>query len=290
MGCPCHIYLIGNDEQRLRDIAQTAQNYVYQLERKYSRYLENSVITKINAAAGTGNPISIDQETKALLDYADNCFKQSEGLFDITSGVLRRAWDFKRQRIPEQTKIDALLPLIGWHKVKRTAYSVELTVPGMELDFGGVVKEYAADATATHCKVNNIQHGYIDLGGDISVIGPSPDNKPWPIGIRHPQITDKAIAFVDLHTGGLATSGDYERKIIIEGERYSHLLNPTTGWPLASDRTFASVSVVADQCLIAGTLSTVAMLKGTHKGKIWLDELALPYLVVYQDMRVESCC
>jgi thiamine biosynthesis lipoprotein len=286
MGSPCNIYLIGKDEPQLKIVAEEARSYIHRLEKKYSRYLDDSITSRINAAAGSGRATDIDTETSGLLDYADNCFKQSGGLFDITSGVLRRAWNFKSQRIPTQKEIDSLLPLIGWQKVKRTEKAVELTVAGMQIDFGGIVKEYAADAAAKYCQSAHIQHGYIDLGGDISVIGPAPNDKPWGMGICHPKNNHKAIAHIGLPSGGLATSGDYERQITIHGKSYSHLLNPITGWPAPSQNTFASVSVVANQCLIAGTVASIAMLKGAEAGKTWLENTALPYIAVLQDMSV----
>jgi thiamine biosynthesis lipoprotein len=145
----------------------------------------------------------------------------------------------------------------------------------MELDFGGFVKEYAADRAVELCREHGARHGMVDLGGDLAVIGPHPDGKPWIVGIRDPRAPQSAMASVRLAGGGIATSGDYERAMVVDGVRYTHVLDPRTGSPVTGLR---SVSVVAERCLVAGTATTVAMLKGALDGARWLDELGLPNL------------
>ena len=114
----------------------------------------------------------------------------------------------------------------------------------------------------------------VNLGGDIKVIGPRADGSPWHIGIKHPRARETVLETVELQNGALATSGDYERCIVFEGQRYGHILNPRTGWPV---RKLAAVSVVADFCVIAGSASTIAMLK-EDAGPAWLAELGLRHL------------
>src|SRR5207237_10037473 len=110
---------------------------VKRIEAKYSRYREESLLSRINAGAGKEG-IEVDEETLNLLAFADACFRQSDGLFDATSGVLRRAWNFREPRVPSQAELDALLPLVGWEAVELTGRRVRLPRAGMELDFGGV--------------------------------------------------------------------------------------------------------------------------------------------------------
>ena len=142
----------------------------------------------------------------------------------------------------------------------------------MHLDFGGLVKEYAADRCAELCRDIGVRSGVVDLGGDLALIGPHANGEPWIVGIKAPRAEGKAAASIALPRGGLATSGDYERALIIDGKRYSHIVDPRTGWPIES---FASVSVVADSCLVAGSASTLAMLLGVERGGAWLRELGL---------------
>lgn len=233
---------------------------VQRIEFKYSRYRADSVVSRINAAAGSGQAIEVDDETASLLDFAAQLHALSDGLFDITSGVLRRAWDFRSQRLPEQAQIDALLPLVGWQHVdwRREARQVVLKQPGMELDFGGFGKEYAADRAAAVLLGAGARHGYVNLGGDLRLLGSRPDGSAWSLGIQHPREESGTIAGLPLHGGALATSGDYERYMELGGRRYCHILDPRSGWPVSP---WQSISVVAPVCVAAGALSTIAMLK-----------------------------
>ena len=263
-------------QAKARHAADAAIADVQRLEALYSRYKTDSFLSEINRAAATGGSITVDEETACLLDYAVTCYEQSEGLFDITSGLLRRAWKFDQGKLPEQSLIDELLDKVGWHKVSWKRPVLTFSVPGMEIDFGGVVKEYAVDRAAALCYAGGIKHGVINLGGDIKVIGPRADGSPWRIGIRHPRSKDALLDTLLLYEGALASSGDYERCIMVNGVRYGHVLNPKTGWPV---RHLAAVSVVGDFCVVAGSASTIAMLK-EDKGTDWLQELGLPHLWV----------
>jgi thiamine biosynthesis lipoprotein len=277
MGSPCELHLHADSEARFEAVAEAALAEVARLERKYSRYREDSLASQINARAGDPDGIDLDGETASLLDYAELAWAQSDGLFDISSGVLRRAWNFRSGRLPAREEIAALQPLVGWDKLRWQRPHLTLLVPGMQLDFGGYVKEYAADRVAALCRELGLRHGLVDLGGDLAVVGPHPDGSPWRVGIRHPRAPEGAIASLALSAGGIATSGDYERCLLADGRRYSHLLNPKTGWPVHG---LASVTVAASHCLVAGTASTIAMLKGKRGGAAWLDRLGLPSLRV----------
>lgn len=276
MGSPCELRLHAATPARAEAAARAARAVIERLEARYSRYRPYSLASRINAAAGSGERIEVDAETAALLDYAATAHAESGGRFDPTSGVLRRAWDFRSGRLPAQAEIDALLPLIGWSQVEWTRPAIRLPRAGMELDFGGWVKEYAADAAAAACREAGIDHGLVELGGDLRVIGPQPDGRPWRIGIRHPRDPARTLAVVDLGDGGLASSGDYERCMVIGGRRYAHLLDPRSGWPVQG---LAAVSVLAPSCLLAGTATTVAMLHG-EAGRDWLAALGAPHLLM----------
>ena len=283
MGSPCELRLYSKNKNVADQIAKFATSEVKRLEKKYSRYRDDSVTTKINNSAGNENGIEVDAETALLLNYAKVGYEQSDGLFDISSGILRKAWDFRSGKLPEQQEIDALLPLVGWNKLTWKPPFLCLPKKNMELDFGGYVKEYAADVAANVCRRENIHSGLVNLGGDICIIGPHPDGSTWKVGVRHPRKPSMPMSFVLLSKGGLASSGDYERYMVINGIRYTHILNPQNGWPVNS---LASVSVYADQCVVAGTSSTIAMLKGEEQGKAWLEELGLPYICMNQNEKI----
>lgn len=286
MGSPCEIQLDGRDETAMRRAADAAIAEVRRIESKYSRYRQSSVIGRINAAAGQ-DAVAVDAETAALLDFAHNLWVMSDGLFDITSGVLRGAWDFKAARLPEPGRLDQLLRLVGWGKVEWKSPSVRLPAEGMELDFGGFAKEYAVDRAANVLLQHQIGHALVNLGGDIHALGPRglpglPD-QDWHIAIQHPRpqagADAAAIASLSLQCGGLATSGDYERFFDLDGKRYCHILDPRSGWPVSH---WQSVSVVAANTTTAGALSTIAMLKGPDALE-WLSAQGAGYLAVAGD-------
>lgn len=276
MGAPCQLRLYSDVEAQAVSASRALINEARRFEAKYSRYLSDSLVSRINSSAGT--QFRLDHEAAGVIDYANQLFIQSDGLFDITSGLLRKAWDFSSGQAPATEQIAQLLPLIGWQK----AYwkNPEIILPqGMQIDLGGVVKEYAADAMAQLASNLGIPAGLVELGGDIRVFG----ERSWPIGISDPTEPNRPLLQLQLSSGGFATSGNYQRFFMWEGKRYSHILNPKTGWPVV---TPAGVSVIAENCLIAGSISTLAMLKGEELCLDWLYEVGLPFLCVFNDGRV----
>jgi thiamine biosynthesis lipoprotein len=248
---------------------------VLRLESKYSRYKGDSYLSSINQAALNGGEFSVDEETAALLDYADMCYQQSDGLFDISSGILGQVWKFPDNQRPNDAQIQALLARVGWEKISWIKPTLKFNQAGMAIDFGGIVKEYAADRTASVCHEMGVFHGVINLGGDIRIIGSRPNHEPWRIGIQHPRSANESVPSLSLSQGAVATSGDYARFIIVNGKRYGHILNPKTGWPVSY---LASATVVADLCIIAGSASTIALLK-EQQGTQWLESLGLFHIV-----------
>jgi FAD:protein FMN transferase len=271
MAGPCEVRLTGADEA----LAQLAVDEVRRIETKYSRYRPDSIVSRINAAAGA-DWTECDPETLALFDYAATLYAASEGAFDITSGVLRRAWDFRAGVLPAPGQLDALLPLVGFSMLEREGSAVRLARPGMEIDFGGFGKEYAADRAAAVLRGAGVRHGYVNLGGDLHVMGPRPDGSAWDIGIQDPRNAHACIASIAVREGALTTSGDYERYFEVDGKRYCHILDPRTGYPVSYWR---SVTVVAPLAVSAGSLATIAMLRGEGAVKL-LDDAGVAWLAI----------
>ncbi|MBT8145764.1 MAG: FAD:protein FMN transferase, partial [Gammaproteobacteria bacterium] len=284
MGSFCEIQLLEPSRIEARTKVRKMLGEVNRLEQKYSRYNPASLLSEINAMAGSSLGIKLDTETRSLFDHALSCYQQSDGLFDITAGVLRRIWDFSSGKVPNQAEIDRLLPHIGLDKL--TISKSRLVLPaGMEIDFGGIVKEYAADSVARLGRSLGIDCGLVNLGGDFAVIGPLPDDRPWPVGISHPEGDSKLMARLLLRQGGLASSGDYERCFIHQGKRYSHILNPRTGWPCDGLR---AVSVSADTCTVAGSIATIAMLKPEQQALSFLQELGVDHVYMSADAIIDG--
>ena len=257
MGSACEVVLASHTQNEAESMAKLAIDEVLRIERTYSRYTTDSIIAKINQQAGCG-AVQCDDETWALFKFASQLFDQSDGLFDITSGVLRQAWDFKNPEVPSSQKLEALLPLVGWEKVVLQDQSIALPLAGMEVDLGGFGKEYAADRAAQFLKEKGVNHGYVNLAGDMRFLGPKPSGEPWMIGIQDPRARDQVVATLPITMGGLATSGDYERYFELNGQRYCHVLNPKTGMPVSYWR---SVSVTSPATVVSGCTTTMAMLK-----------------------------
>jgi thiamine biosynthesis lipoprotein len=223
---------------------------------KFSRYESSSVVSQINRHAAR-EAVPVDEETWGLLQFSAEAFRISGGLFDITSGVFRRAWDFRRSVVPPMAVLARLCECVGFDKLILHDRTVRFSHPGMEVDFGGIGKEYAVDRALMILRERGVGSALVNFGGDIGAIGHHPAGRPWQVGIRHPRISGKVVTVTGVGDSCVATSGDYERYVIVDGIRYCHLISPRTGMPSGGA---ASVTVRGRHCLEAGVYSTTAML------------------------------
>lgn len=272
MASPCQLLIDGGDQAQARLCLDKVSTDAWRIETTYSRYRDDNIVHKIHNAKG--GVVEIDEEAARLLSFADELYEMSEGLFDITSGVLRRVWNFNgSDQIPEQSAINEILPLIGWHKVRwQEPY---LTLPeGMQIDFGGIGKEYAVDRAAGLMAENYSHNFLVNFGGDMYVSGPRNDGRAWRTGIENPDKPGTVVSMLDVYKGALATSGDARRFLLKDDIRYSHVLNPKTGWPVIDAPH--SMTVAASTCVEAGMLSTLSLLQGVNAEQ-FLDEQNVKY-------------
>lgn len=265
MGSPCEILL----DEPAAELPETVfrallagQQEAERIEQKYSRYRPDSVLSRINAT--TEQWQQVDPETAHLLDFAGQCHDLSEGLFDVTAGVLRAIWKFGsdgQTHMPEPSEVAALLPRLGWQQVEWAPPRLWLPA-GMALDFGGIGKEYAVDRVLAHLQAQVPQPCLVNFGGDLRASAGRVDGKPWLLGIEQPEDVRRAAGVIGLHQGALATSGDTRRYVDYQGQRYGHILNPKTGWPVVGAPR--SVTVAAPTCTEAGMIATFAMLQGSN--------------------------
>ena len=268
MASPCEILV---DTAR-RDIAEPlialGAQEAHRIELKFSRYRQDNIIHRINTANGVS--IEVDAETAQLLDFASQCYKLSDGMFDITSGVLRRAWKFDgSDRLPTQEQIAVVLPFVGWLHAEWKHPCLTLPV-GMEIDLGGIGKEYAVDRVARELVQRSPVPVLVNFGGDVAATGVRCNGQMWSVGIENPQHMATAASTMRLGRGGVATSGDSRRYLMKDGIRYGHILNPKTGWPVQPSPR--SITVVADNCTEAGLLATLAMLQGDNAVKFLSEQ------------------
>lgn len=257
MASPCEVHVATHDRALAQRVVGLAADEAARIEAKFSRYRRGNIIDAINTAQG--RPVTVDDETARLLDYAARLFELSDGKFDVTSGVLRRVWRFDgSDHLPSREAVAALLPIVGWDKVRWR--SPELTLPaGMEIDLGGIGKEYAVDRAAALIRAVSTQC-LVNFGGDLLALGPHAGDRPWRVGIESLADSATAARQIELAVGALATSGDARRFLLKDGRRYGHILDPTTGWPVSGAPR--SITVAADTCTQAGMLATLALLQG----------------------------
>lgn len=256
MASPCEILFDGGTAQEHGALLRQAAQETWRIERKFSRYREDSVISRINQA--NGGRIAVDGETARLLDFAARCWRISGGRFDITSGVLRRVWHFDgSDRLPTAADLEQLLPLIGWDKLRWNSPDLQMPA-GMEIDLGGIGKEYAVDRVLERLAGQTDAPVLVNFGGDLRCSGPRGNSQAWQVGVEG--IGSSVERRIALMQGALATSGDAHRFLLADGVRYSHILDPRSGWPVPNGP--AAVTVAADTCSAAGLLSTLAMLQG----------------------------
>ncbi len=258
MASPCEVLVYADTASGADHAASLAFHETARIERKFSRYRTDNIVHAINHA--DGRAVAVDEETSRLLACAGQCHELSEGRFDVTSGVLRAAWTFDgRAARPDREQIATLLQRVGWQRVAFDGKTIRLE-PGMELDLGGIGKEYAADRVAAVLAGHGFDRVMVNLGGDIRVMGGPAPKTTWTIGIEDPSRDRAAIGEVKLTDGGVASSGDARRFCMVDGERLGHILDPRTGWPVAGAPR--SATVIAENCTAAGFLSTLAMLHG----------------------------
>jgi thiamine biosynthesis lipoprotein len=259
MASPCEVLMEVDDHSMAENILAAVSEEAVRIEHKFSRYRNDNIVSRINNAAGKA--VAVDDETARLIDFADELYRLSEGLFDITSGVLRKVWRFDgSDRIPKRTSVTRLLARVGWQKVKWKANEL-LLKPGMEIDLGGIGKEYAVDRCVQLVRELTDASVLVNFGGDLAVSCERRDQDFWSVGRL---ITGKkqAVTLFQLYHGAIATSGDANRYLLKNGVRYSHVINPKSGWPVPdAPRT---VSVASPTCTEAGGLSTLAMLQGSQ--------------------------
>jgi thiamine biosynthesis lipoprotein len=274
MASPCELLVSVEDQSAALEYGNLVAAETWRIERKYSRYRSDSVIAWIHA--NRGRSLKMDEETASLLNFASACYEASEGLFDITSGILRRVWTFDgSDRIPEAAAVAELLPMIGFGKLQWDAS--RLLVPsGMELDLGGIGKEYAVDRAFELLAAQCSDPFLLNIGGDLRS-NRAPSHAPWRVGIERPDADREATLILDLQRGALATSGDSRRFLLKGGIRYGHILDPRTGWPVpAAPR---SVTVAAGSCTEAGQLSTLALLHGAGANE-FLEQQQVRYWIL----------
>jgi thiamine biosynthesis lipoprotein len=280
------VYDSSRSQAWIHDVVDSAFAEVRRIEMFASNYIDTTEVGRINAAAGR-DTVHVSAELIWLLRESLRYGRLSQGKFDITIGPLVRLWGFTAQegRIPDTASLGQARRLVGQERIVLGESSVYLPVPGMEIDLGGIGKGYAVDRAATILRRNGLRNFVVDLGGNVLISWEGAAPCP-PIQIRHPRDDRAPLGAIRGMSGGIATSGDYERFFLREGIRYHHILDPATGLP---GRGLAGVTVLAPDAMTADALSTIVFLLGPSRGlEIARDIPGVECLVVVENQgRIE---
>lgn len=238
-----------------------------------NRFDENSQVSKVNQAAGKDR-VMVDADVIAMLKLARSRSEQLNGALDVTIGALTELWGVghKGEFVPRDAEIQALLPLVNFRLVEidDQANTVFLPKPGMRLDLGAVAKGYANRKAIDALKAHGITSALVNAGGDVRIIGKRPDGQSWRIGVQDPRDTEGIAAKLALSDWDvLETSGDYQRFFMKDGVRYSHIIDPRSGY---QPREVASVTIVAKSENYVDILSTAMFVLGVEKGRKLLEQ------------------
>jgi thiamine biosynthesis lipoprotein len=266
LGTNCEVqYAAPRGDAQALAFERAVTGWVNAFEAKYSRFRADSLLSRINAAAGR-DWVAVDAETEALFKLCDTLHFMTQGVLDPTALPLIRLWNYRAEqpRLPSDDEVEAARRLVGWRKVQRAPGKVFLPEPGMALDFGGFGKEYAVDLAAQIAGEHGIASALVDFGHDLRAVGRPPDRPAWHIGLEDPRRPGATAGSIAVIGKGVASSGDYIRRVVIEGRRYGHIVDPRNGRPVANGCLQATV--VTGSCLQAGVLSTTAFVLGAAKG------------------------
>jgi thiamine biosynthesis lipoprotein len=265
MSTTCRVNFRSAHANVARDQQSEILDWVSTFEAKYSRFIGDSLISRINAAAGD-HWVEIDPEIEAIFKLCQEMIFFAKGVFDPTSLPLIRLWNWKAAPpvIPTEDTIAATREIVGWRKIQRRPGGIFLPRKGMCLDLGGIGKEYAVDRVLTMCVHRGLENVLVDFGQDVRVHGQPADKPAWHVGLDDPQKPGHCWTGVAVNNHAVATSGDYLRHFTVDGRRFGHIIDPRTGWPV--NNQVMSVSVIAPTCTLAGIISTSAFILGVREG------------------------
>jgi FAD:protein FMN transferase len=265
MNTDCRVNFLSGDSALAQDFQSQVLRWVAWFEAQYSRFIPDSLIGRINAAAGL-HWVEIDPETDALFNLCQEMVFFTRGVFDPTSLPLMRLWNWKSKPpvVPTDAAVAATRELVGWNKVQRRKCGIFLPLQGMCVDLGGIGKEYAVDRVMAMGLERGINNLLVDFGQDVRVHGKPPGRVCWHIGLEDPASPGKCWTGVAVNNHAVATSGDYLRNFTVEGRRYGHIIDTRDGYPV--NNGCLSVSVIAPHCTVAGILSTSAFILGPKEG------------------------
>lgn len=273
LGSPFEITVVAKDTIQGNYFIDKAVAEVKRIENLISDWIPTTQISEVNKNAGI-NPVKVDDEVFQLVTRANKISKLTNGAFDISYASMDKIWKFdgSMKEMPTKEAIKSSVEKIGYEKIimNDSAKTIFLEQKGMKLGLGGIGQGYIADKVKTLLQNEGCQSGIVNVSGDINTWGKQIDGKPWTIGIINPMNKNKVFATFPLEDSAVETSGSYEKFVMFNGIRYSHIIDPRTGYPATG---IVSVSVFAKQTEIADALATGIFVLGIDVGLDLVNQL-----------------
>ncbi|MCX6216172.1 FAD:protein FMN transferase [Spirosoma sp.] len=285
MGNRFELSVVCTDAAWANDCLDKAVAEISRIEQLLTTYSKDSQTNRINASAGL-RPEPVDQEVVALIERSLRLSALTQGAFDITYGSIdKRFWNFDTTMtsLPDPKTARRMVRLINYRNVLLDAgeQTVFLKEKGMRIGFGGIGKGYAAEQAKRILRDLGVTSGIVNAAGDLTTWGSQPNGKPWTIGIADPnQINQQAFSFLEISNMAVATSGNYEKYALIDGKRYSHTIDPKTGYPVSGIK---SVTIIAPNAELADALATPVMVMGVRVGLNLINQMRHIACIIIDD-------
>jgi FAD:protein FMN transferase len=284
MGNRFEISVVADDEVWANECIAEAIAEIRRIEKLFTTFDESSQTNLINRNAGIA-PVKVDREVFDLIQRSKKISTITQGAFDITYGSIdKRLWNFDKTMtsLPDAQTAKQLVQLINYRNVilDEDNCTVFLAKEGMRIGFGGIGKGYAAEKAKSLLQQKGITNGIVNAAGDLTAWGYQPNGKPWTIGIADPNASRHAFSFLDITNTSIATSGNYEKFIMIDGKKYSHTIDPKTGLPA---RGIKSVTIISPNAEIADAMATPVMIMGIEVGLNMINQVKELACIIIDD-------
>lgn len=284
MGNIFTITVVGENAAFATENIQAAITEIQRIEALFSTYQKDSQTNLINDNSGI-QPVKVDEEVYNLIERSLHISKITQGAFDISyGGIDKSLWNFDKTmtQLPSPETALKMVHLIDYNKIilddqKQTVFLKE---KGMRIGFGGIGKGYAAEMAKKILVKNQVKSGIINASGDLTAWGFQPNGKPWTIGIANPDIPHSAFSYLEISDKAVATSGNYEKFVMIDGKKFSHTINPKTGLPISGIK---SVTVISHNAEFADAMATPIAVMGIEKGLFLVNQLPNLYCIIIDD-------
>ena len=284
MGNNFTISVVSEDEKFALQNIEIAIAEISRIEKLFTTFNEHSQTNKINENAGI-KPQKVDAEVFELIERSIGISKITQGAFDISYGSIDKSlWNFDKTmtKLPSLEESRKMVHLINYNNIilNQTDRSVFLKERGMRIGFGGIGKGYAAEMAKNILLKNQVKSGIINASGDLTAWGNQPSGKPWTIGIVNPDRPQDAFSYLEISGKAVATSGNYEKFVMIDGKKYSHTIDPKTGLPITGIK---SVTVISHNAEFADAMATPIAVMGIKAGLYLVDQIPDLYCIIIDD-------